>query len=153
MNRFLRQSLNFIPTIPQYVPRITAPAMRRLQPALGRVQERAQARQEQWTRRRQADWENVKTVLQNLRDKTTGWLSDWIVVDGLIEKTTFEVRPNGSTGWKVCERGASMAPLKTFPKKNDAISEGKRLAKARHGHLHIFGRNNSVQEKFEFEFA
>lgn len=69
-------------------------------------------------------------------------------IPGLVGRTAYEVKPT-SDGWMVALRGSTL-PLRVFAKKQDAIREGKRMARSQKSELDIFTRQGSLQTHQSF---
>ena len=139
------------------VPKMAEPARKRLQPIIRRAQTRAQLRQEEWMRKQVANWQTIKRTFGAFRSKAKQVVGNWVEFKApsmvSSEKATYEVRPNGK-GWEVVEAASnSVQPseiLKTFAKKQQAVNEAKRLARAQQSELKIFSRKNGVQRHLTF---
>lgn len=63
-------------------------------------------------------------------------------------KSVFEVR-RVEDGWMIAEKGSAL-PLRVFVKKQEAIREARRMARAHHTELDVFGRDGELQYHYSF---
>lgn len=137
MNRLLRNSIN---------------RLSKLQSALERVRDRAQKRQDAWLKRREHEIKAFKKAAFKIRDRAVDFIGEWVEIEGVTKSSNFEVRAH-EQGWGVFEKGGKGVPVGTFGKKNEAIDEGKRLARLRGGHVDVFTKHGSVQSTFTYQPA
>ncbi len=124
----------------------------RFQPALRRIRERAEKRQDAWFKRRESDFKALKKAAFRLRDKATGLIGGWVEIESAAKSSDFEVRAHGG-GWAVFEKGGKNGPVQTFAKKSEAVEDGKRRARLRGGHVEVLTKQGSVQSTFTYQPA
>lgn len=124
----------------------------RLQPMLGKIQKRAQKRQDAWLKRREGDVDSLKGVALKFRDKAVDFIGEWVEIEGLTKSSSFEVRAHENI-WGVFEKGGKGVPVATYSKKSEAVDEGKRRARQRGGHLEVLTKQGAVQSRFTYQPA
>ena len=88
--------------------------------------------------------EAVRYDLGVLRQRAIDFLSDWIVIDGIIEKFPVQVKFVDES-WQVIARGSDSRM--EFSSKKEALNEAKRLANEFFAPLEVYGKSGLLERR------
>jgi hypothetical protein len=86
----------------------------------------------------------VRHDLEALRQKAVDFLSDWIIIDGIIEKHPVQVK-FADGAWHVMARGADSQVA--YEAKADAVNAAKQIAIESSAALEVYGEKGLLEKR------
>lgn len=92
--------------------------------------------------------DKVPKPLEAWRDRAADFLTEWLDIRGLMDRSTFEVKPSDE-GWRVIDKTTN-EEVKTYIHKREAIRAAKRLAREQHAAVDVFTKQGTIQNHFSY---